>query len=1012
MLKIQRASAGSGKTFTLAKKFILNLIAFQTPEGNWKLRNRRQVEDALTHVLAITFTNKATNEMKIRIVDNLSLLSQAAGRSSFDPAFLKATPYLKEFHEITGAPYDKIGEASASALKVILNNFSQFKISTIDSFFQEILRTFAYEASLKDSYQLEIDSTYVADAALDAAIRELDSHPKDMGSAAFWLKILMNQEAQKSQKWNLFNKKASSKSVYGNIRKALAQLESEDFKEVKQTLDSFFNDTANKDVLQNFYLNLEEKALDERKNLLEKIKKSLERVESILDSGSIKKEELNQKFLPQLPKIKNLSLDSNKIKIGFTTFLKAKSVFLSKFNVPGNSLDAEAIPMYKLLEQWFNPLPESYYKNWLIYGPLIPYLGLILETRRFLSNILKSNNLLQLSDTSFILKRIIGEDDAPFVFERLGNRIDHYLIDEFQDTSRMQWEIIRPLLKEGVSKNMESLIIGDPKQSIYRFRNADHTLITDVVPATFPDHEAGGLSIEENTNWRSLTRIVKFNNYFFKALAAAIAEMSFKKGGNADSFYDLYSNVVQYPSNQSGKGYVEISLISNPQTYAPQENEDDDSEESMEEKKGWFEIESLTRIGPLVSSLIERGYRQNEIAILVNTNEKGKMVVQALIDYNETLPTESTPIDFISEESLLISSSQAVQTIIGIMRKICHPGKAIQKENTDETSKLRKKIRWHEVKIDYILFSSNHPELSPADRIMAFLSGLEMEDSLANLMTGLSTPSLPSLVEASISTFIDEDLKKSEAIYLSSFQDLVTEYSASHHNDVASFLDWWESRGKSLSVTTPDGIEAVNIMTIHKSKGLEFKCVIIPFATDSFTPSYNKAEWKWVAPIRLPELVSPPLLPIKTTSALEESAHHNIFSKYYDQVLTDNLNMYYVAFTRARNELYIFTQESTAKTPSSISDFISFIIKGKILPGNFSLEEKPSIIQLQEIIVDEGDGFIRYGEPLSEEEIRREHINESKKMEELGQPKSHLFSGYYVNSKRPRLRSVAGKTNE
>lgn len=979
MLTIQRASAGSGKTFTLAKQFILNLIAYKTPSGKWLLRNERQMEDAIQHILAITFTNKATNEMKQRIIKNLSLLS-LAGNISDSKKKIKSIPYLEEFQNLTGADYKEIAAAAQKALRVILNNFSLFRISTIDSFFQEILRTFTYEANINDSYKLEIDSKFIIDSAIDAAINALDTTPAEMGNASFWLREIMSLASKKTQLWNPFTKRASSKSLYAKIRRALTQLEKEEFKNIKDSIDSHFSSPEEVSRFLDFYRNLKKHALQERTEALREIQEKVDTISAIILENNLSGEQLSNTFLNHLPKIKALKPEDS-FDYSFNKILADGSVLKKKFRTPDNPIDFEALSLYELISLWNNPDKDSYYKNWLVYGDLLPYFGIILEVRAFLADVLETNNLIQLSDTGYILKKIIGDEEAPFVFERMGNRIDHYLIDEFQDTSRMQWDVIYPLLNEGVAKNKDSLIIGDPKQSIYRFRNADHHLITDVVPAAFPGYRPAGYTIEENTNWRSKSNIIRFNNFFFATLSGIMKGKSIDAGNSYD-FSQLYSNVMQHPHDKSGKGYVEVRVF-----------DKNDSSEDIDDK--------ALAVGPLVSELVGRGYRLKDIGILVNTNDKGKEVVDALLQYNASLTSEQTKIDFISEESLLISSSSAVDVIISVIEKLASPGSFVPVTEDSENEKPVY-INWENVKLNFNIFSQSHKDGSPAENLIEFLSTGDLDFSLESLIESLPSPSIASITEAVVETFLPDDLKSQQAIYIASFQDIVNEYVAGHHDDPASFLEWWYARGNQLSVAAPEGIDAVQIMTIHKSKGLEFKCVIIPFATDSFKPSHLKEEWRWVSPNNLPGLDMPPVLPVNTGVELLGSIHENIYKDYYDQVITDKLNMYYVAFTRAINELYIFTTPPK-KTPEGIYDFLDLILKGKA-PAMFETDAGLTITP-EDIDVDDEKAILSFGSPLTPEEIKAEYADETMKNASL----NHYIDTYKVNKNRPRLRSLATK---
>lgn len=1003
MLTIQRASAGSGKTYVLTRIFILNLIAYKNESGKWRLRNYRQIEDALNHILAITFTNKATNEMKQRIVESLSLLSGASNLRDSKSA-LDKIPYLKDFIKITGFSANDIAKASQDALSVILNNYSKFKISTIDSFFQEILRTFTYEANLNDSYQLEIDSSYVVEAAIEAAINELDTHPENMGNAEFWLKTLMNEKAKTSQRWNPFDKNFTTGSIYNQIKSALFKLENEDFKIIKEDLDNYFNTKDKIKSLISVYKSLKEKAIKERDAQLKDLVKRAKDIEDYILKNNIPYSHLYRYLKNHINEVNALNL-SKKVRFKYQPILDANTIFKSDYYTENHPLDAIAIPFYKKVKEWNNPSPDSYFKNWKIYGPLMPFLGLILEIRAFLADVLESNNIIRISDTGFILNKIIGDDDAPFIYERLGNRLDHYLIDEFQDTSRLQWEVIYPLLNEGVAKERESLIIGDPKQSIYRFRNADHKLILEDVPEAFRyNHEATGFSKEENTNWRSHTNVVKFNNFFFKNLAFALNKFSREKGGGFD-FLDLYSNVVQYPINQKGKGYVEIRLYDSEvkkNNTAADEAGQDDLNDSLSSRE-------LIDLIKLISSLLDRGYEPKDIGILVNKNEQSSRIIEELIHYNDNVD-EDKKINFISDDSLLISSSKAVEIILGVFEKLTKPGIFIQKDDIHENSNYSK-INWYDIEVGYKIFSLKHPELGPLQKITSYLSSKGLEESLPSLIDDVSTPTLSALVEQIIKSLLDENLRISDAVYLSAFQDIITEYSTHHVNDPASFLEWWRSKGSGATISTPDSVNAVQIMTIHKSKGLEFKCVIIPFASNSFTPSHLKAEWRWVNPSQLKDLELPPVLPVSTTSELVGSEQQPVYNKYVDEVLTDNINTYYVAFTRAKNELYIFSKKDGKDSSNSISSYLSNILKGNIKFNDFSPEEMESLLEHDKVKITEDESVISYGEPFTTEEIEAEYVKEKEKKETGHSPEIHIMKEYFVNDKRPKLRSVASKAD-
>lgn len=986
MLKIQRASAGSGKTYTLAKTYILNLIAYPTGEdasGNktWKLRNERQIEDGLKSILAITFTNKATNEMKQRIVGNLAQMATAKDMT-LQEVKDKRIPYLLEFSKVIGADYKLIAATAETALKTLLNNFTYFKISTIDSFFQEILRTFAYEANINERYQVELDANLIADTAMEIAISELDTQPKNMGEAAFWLKELMHTKARTANTWNPFNK--SEASVYGDIKDAILQLEKEDFKEIKDALYEYFKDPKHKALLIDTYIDLQQKALDERKNLLKDLKSKIGMIKHIIATQGYKN--INENFRKSLEKVLKYNIytkDNNPPK--YEGFEMSGTVFTAKFTGDGTDLNKEAMDYIALFKEWQNPPADSYTKLWQVYGVMMPYLGLILEIKEYITNVLETNNLIKLSDTGYILSKIVGDDDAPFIYERLGNRIDSYLIDEFQDTSNLQWNVIKPLIKESLAKEKDNLIIGDPKQSIYRFRNADHKLITETVPATFRPHEEAGFTEEENTNWRSHENIVKFNNYVFRVLASMLNELSVKVGEGYD-YTDLYSNVVQKSHHNEGKGYVSLRFMPSAK----------------------YASHVLPQIGPLVSSLLRRGYHQKDIGILVDKNDQGKEVISSLIEYNASGVGE-VKIDFISEESLLVGSSPAVQIVIGILGRLANPGYALRKDVEVSERNNAKYYNWHKLKIEYQMYAAKHPELTHEQKILGFLDAEEFEDGLSELVAALPTPSVSSIVEMVIKTFVESPQREQEALYLSSLQDYVSEFEKNHHGGVYTFLEAWNLVKDKLSVSSPEGFEAVQVMTIHKSKGLEFKCVILPFANSKFSPEISKDEWRWVETGEKEGMEFPPVLPIKAGSNLMGSWHEDQYRKFRDQVITDVLNKYYVAFTRARNELYIFTQEPTKSGEGeSLYDKLYRILTYSVTQeGVFKSGDYDKIIDISDLKKEEPQAEITYGSPFSPEEIEAEYKKDSEK--EGPKRSTHYMEGYFINDSRPQLKSTVSK---
>ncbi len=1004
MLNLQRASAGSGKTFTLAKKFIWYLITIKDPEKGFRLRKEPEILDGISRILAITFTNKATAEMKQRIIDKLASLAKSE-TLPLTPQLLKDTDYLEEFSNQLNVSHKEIARVSKFALSAILNQYSDFNVSTIDSFFQTVLRTFAYESNLNDTYQVEIDSDYIATAAIDATLDEVNTALNPESVSAFWLNLLMNDSSEKKGSvWNVFQKNTSDETIYSKLRNSLTKMENEEFKEKRGELDRYLATEKGPGRLVDAYKQIRTDIEIALTSAFDAMQQEANKFKLLLKQyGLDAKEHCKQHVDSHLTKIERFKYNDSTSKNWFkpVDLSNGKSILKKGMKCEAETLLTEnAREMYAAYENWTSLFESEKLKIWKIYSSTLPYLGLLLEARNKITAFLDTNNLIQLGETNSMLNRIIGDSDTPFIYERLGTSLNHYLIDEFQDTSRMQWENLRKLLKESDSRNEENLIIGDAKQSIYRFRNADPSLITSIVPKEFAGRvKERGMEKEENTNWRSNRRIVEFNNYFFRTLAHRVSQFQsemYQEAGidpkddmECIDFKNLYSNVVQYPNKQDDNGYVEIRFFDKPAIDKSENNEDEEKDKEQDR--------ALDDLGPLISSLIERGYRQKDIAMLIDTKKLGKEVINTIVEYNSTLPPEATKIEFISEDSLLISSSEGVGIIINTLQKIADgtsSDRPQKHEAENETSEDRK-IKWNDIKSDYAFFALQHPELSPAQQISEFIKTGKSVDVIKIMLDEMQAVTLPSLVEAIVKNFVSEDMRRSQAVYIAGFQDLVLDYCERYPADIASFLDWWKSRGSFLSISSPEDTDAVRVMTIHKSKGLEFKCVILPFEAKDIKPYHKKKEWRWVTPSPLySDYDLPNWIPVETTKDMLGTEYADIYRKYCDMYMMDRLNSLYVAFTRAKCELYIFTKktdENNKRTSKTTSAWLLRDICSNIEPHP---EDGADLIPPELMQYEEDGSVITFGvkidpKPEEEEAVPKQKdedisLNEERVVEEYG----------------------------
>lgn len=922
-LELQRASAGSGKTFTLAKKFIWYFITIVDEDGRIRLRTRPELNDSLRHILAVTFTNKATNEMRQRIIKRLDSLANPGDKTL--PGY-KAPDYLEEFSRNLGVAEEEVSKTCREALRVLLGNYSDFNVATIDSFFQRVLHTLAYETDSGNSFRVELDSDYLSQVGVDATLDEVD---KDLASeAAFWVQLIMDGKESKS--WNIFLKKIStfsrSESPYQYLINSMNKLESEDYKAIRHEMEEYFS--AGTDSKVDFAA-----LYGEMTSVMEQPIKDAFKALTDFASGyraAMPPVMLEQKSTTNLGKIAaaadkivgarfDLPLKDKKseeiIEACPQKLLSGPTVekFFSKNPGVEEKVRELADRLNSLYASWreLRLSPES--REWFLYKKALPFLGLMMTISRKREEYLQKQNAVELGETAMILSKFVTADDAPFIYERLGSRLNHFLIDEFQDTSKLQWQLMSPLLEESLGSGLgnDSLIIGDAKQSIYRFRNADPSLITTEVPARIRSVEFHGDSPAENTNWRSDRRIVKFNNSFFHYLAGVLTDGFPGSDEHPEegrmNFRTIYSNVIQYLKTlrkkdlpEVNKGYVGVRFT---RASSRRSGGPDHSSKTVIPKE----------VSELVASLLKRGYAMRDIAVLVDTNKQGSAIIDSFIDYNrrlaarvETQPdSEATPIRFVSEQSLLVGEAPAVHSILAVLEGIAR--------GSDPDMERR---NWNDMACSYRFYAREHAGEDRAQILRGFFEsgGDKNEKAALNaMMSEMQSLALPALVEAAVERFVSDAERERDAIFIAAFQDIVLEYCETHPTDVASFLAWWKRKSKSAAISSPEGVDAVRVMTIHKSKGLEFGCVIVPFADWDMSDHSDGKEWRWVKPS--PRLASksfsqplPPYLPVAVSDELVDTDEEYLLTEYYDARKLDDLNKAYVAFTRATHELYIFSE--------------------------------------------------------------------------------------------------------
>lgn len=941
MLDLHRASAGSGKTYTLAKKYIWYLITISDNGAPRRLRTDAELADSAHHILAVTFTNKATNEMQLRIVDKLYELANSTPVTEIcadGSSRIRKPDYMEDFVTDLGVSPQHIASVCAKALTLLLENYSDFKVSTIDSFFQLILRTFAYESDLNDTYQVELDSEFLSQVGVDGVLEGIDDNATDT-TATYWIRRLMDRA---DSKWNIFSRQYDSKGYsagdnpYRDLVQSVMRLENEEYKMLRGDMEKYF--AAAPDMIR-LYEDLSSRYETPVRDAFVKLRGEARRLLRVLPAEML--EAGSRTHVGMLvSRIRRVALagkdawsvepDAKLADYINPDWLEQKKVAaaLAAAGEGADAIRAGVEACADALMNWSDAWHDMDYQHWRLYALNLPYLALFGLVAAKRQEYLNETNSVELGETSMILYSVIKDSDAPFVYERLGTYLNHFLIDEFQDTSGLQWKLIRPLLIESMSRSNDNLIIGDAKQSIYRFRNADPSLITSVVPREFGSEVRSlGNRPEENTNHRSCLRVVQFNNSFFEYFVSALDRCAAASPVQRKLFGPLYSNVVQTPAKRAKEGYVRLTVSGDKQT----------------DFNGYV-LDSVTK---LVCELCLRGYKQKDIAVLVSRNSEGEDVINAFTAYNKSRSEEEPEIRFVSEQSLKVVSSEAVRIVVGVLENASRGFRPVI--NSEEERKRKGVGNWHEMESGFKFFAMSRPDEPIARRLDAFIDQQPDMEAVTGLFDRLQSLSIPSIVEAVISEFVPDALRSSDAVYIAAFQDLVLEYCEGHPTDIASFLKWWERKSRSASISSPEDTDAVRVLTIHKSKGLEYDCVIVPFANWKMSDGTGfKKEWRWVRPTRVshPEIPLPTFLPVETTPALEHTEHASLLYDYYDMVKMDNLNSAYVAFTRATCELYIFSSaklSSASKKSGEFSDDIPVYAEtGKYLWDFLRLVSQPN----------------------------------------------------------------------
>ena len=859
-LTVYKASAGSGKTFTLASEYITLVV--KNPQD-------------YRSILAVTFTNKATQEMKTRILSQLYGIAHSLPDSE---------AYYEQVRMKTGFSEQTIRENAAKALSLLTHHYNEFRVQTIDAFFQSVLRNLARELNLTANLRVDLNDEQVEAQAVDELINSLEEGEEVLN----WIRDYIDKNIEDDKGWNVISQiKDFGKNIFKDF-----------YKDHKTKLDNRFSDES---FFNDFITDLRERRTRILNRLNEHAKQMYKKIrDANLDNPNL----FNGKTKGILPHIIKLTKGTPS---NDDTPKYVQSCIDSAEKWPASKCPAEEkaaiieLASASLCSD-LKILNDYRINDWREYQSCnltlkhLSQLRLLHAISEAVDEINKDTNRFMLSNTQSLLCRLMKDSDTPFVFEKMGAYLKHIMIDEFQDTSTIQWNNFRKLLDNCMAQvDSHNLIVGDVKQSIYRWRQGDWKLLNNI------EHEftKEQIKIEPlDTNYRSEENIIRFNNAFFKqAVLQTVKELESEGIQGATELVEAYKEIEQKPRKDNGKGCVRIKLF----RY--------DSKNASDYKQ-----KILNELIENIRQLLDQGYKQKDIAILA----RSKTVIPDIVDSFQNIDTN---VSLVSDEAFRLDASLAVNVIIEALRLLTHPHDKLTE------SKLVKLYQQQVIKtgkdINELFVGENSTELK------SFLpSGyIDKFESLSRL-------SLIDLVDEIYSLFSLDSLEGQSA-YVCTFYDTLNEYLRDHPADIDDFIEEWEDTLSSNTIQS-DEVDGIRLITIHKSKGLEYDNVLIPFCDWELEKKNGITIWCSGDDKEKPygEL---PLIPVDYSSKMLGTVFEDDYKEEHLQNTVDNMNLLYVAFTRAGKNLFITGKKYKERTSgkSERSHIIQYIIEelAKELPG-------------------------------------------------------------------------------
>lgn len=828
--QVYNASAGSGKTFTLVKEYLKILLLSQ---DNYKFQQ----------ILAITFTNKAAGEMKERVIKNLQSFSNEVENKLLE-IICKETNLSEEI----------VFKRSLAILNAILQNYSALSITTIDSFTHKLIRTFAYDLRLPMRFEVEMNPESLLHEAVDIVISKIGLDKK-------LTELLVSYSLQKlddDKSWDIsielkkFAKIILNENHASHLRE-LEQVSSDTFLNLRKSL-----------LRENKKIETEYETLGlEGLNLIQ---------ENHLEFSNFSYGELPKHF-EKLTKLRRLKPEDLKFEGRLNkTIEENKNLYAGSANNDIkqliDSISGDLQTVYYNSKKTHEVHFGTYLLNTLIIDSLIP-LAVLNYINIALQDLKTENNILLNAEFNKKINDTIKNEPAPFIYERLGERFRHYFMDEMQDTSILQWQNIIPLVDHAISSISDTkeignlMLVGDAKQSIYRWRGGKAEQFISL-SSMGQEKRHNPFYVEKSlhnleTNFRSFTEVIQFNNSFFKHISQFLKKESYKK---------LYRDGNRQKYNENVGGYVELSFVEKPK--------------NQDEKALFYPQKVLQIIRDLDDS-----FERSELCILVRTKAQGVEVSTFLAEHG---------IEIISSETLLLKNNEKVNFILNLLYTLQYPS---QKE----------------YKIQILLFLIEYCQLQQTKHsIIKEFIDLNNQDFFRNLQKfeigfeniKFSQSSFYDGVEYIIRCF---KLAESSDSYIQFFLDFVFEYQQKKQFSIDGFLEFWELKKDGLSVVAPEAKNSVRIMTIHKSKGLEFPVVIFPYDLDIYKQVNPKIWYSYNNSSAINSIL------INFNNKLKYLGEQGmqLYEKRRAELELDNFNLLYVTLTRAIEHLYIVSEKKLGR---------------------------------------------------------------------------------------------------